>query len=52
MMACYLLLSFLLIAPLIASILADYLVELGRAATLSILCTAPSVILSILTGLL
>lgn len=52
MMACYLLLAFLLIGPLIASLLAAYLVEMGRTVTLVILCTGPSVVLSILTGLL
>lgn len=52
LIACYLLLSFLLIAPLIASFLADYLVEMGREATLLILCTGPSVILSFLAGFL
>lgn len=51
-MACYLLLSFLLIAPLIASILANYLVDLGRIPTLAILCTGPSVILSFTTSFL
>lgn len=46
------LLGFLLIGPLIASLLANYLVEMGREVTLTILCTGPSVVLSVITGLL
>jgi hypothetical protein len=48
--ACYLLLAFLLIGPLLTSFLASYLVDIGRTWTLAILCTGPSIILSLVTG--
>jgi hypothetical protein len=41
-----------MIAPLLASFLSNYLVDLGRTWTLAILCTAPSVVLSLVTGYL
>lgn len=50
--ACYLLLSFLLVAPLLASLLAGLLVELGLKASLGILCLGPAIVLSFITNLL
>lgn len=46
------LLSFLLIAPLITTFLANYLVEIGIQNTLAIACTVPAVLLSMTSFLL
>jgi len=50
--ACYLLLGFLLVAPLLTSFLAGYLVMAGVKVSLTALCTVPAIILSIMTGYL
>lgn len=50
--ACYLLLTFLFVAPLLASLLAGVLINIGLKVTLLILCTIPALILSFTTGYL
>lgn len=52
MKACLLLLTFLLVAPLLASFLAGYFIELGIKTSLMILCTFPALIMSVVTSFL